>query len=342
LWKIAVAASGTAILPLCAASVEGPSALAVAPAARVVIAHEREATDAFTPRPTVISNMVARAMIQLMGKSNIATAWRAVVNTQDVVGIKVYCQPGANSGTRPAVAAAVVEGLLAAGIPAKQIILWDKHRGDLRRAGFFEFADHYGIRVEGSVEAGYDEKIFYDTPFVQHLVWGDFEFGSSGEGVGRKSYVSKVVSKMTRIISIAPLLNHNTAGVCGHLVSVAMGSVDNTFRFEGDPARMAEAVAEIYALEAIGDRVALSITDALICQYQGEQRALLHYSTVLNELRFSRDPVALDVLSVRELERQRAAAGMPGPKSNRALYENAELLELGVADFEKIGIERVR
>lgn len=315
----------------------------VAPAARVVIAHDREATEAFRPRSAVISNMVARAMIQLTGKSNLAAAWRSVVSTQDVVGIKVYCLPGANSGTRPPVVASVVEGLLAAGIPARQIIVWDKHRGDLRRAGFVELADRYGIRVEGSVEAGYDEKTFYDTPFVQHLVWGDFEFGNSGEGVGRKSYVSRIVAKqITKIISVAPMLNHNTAGVCGHLVSVALGSVDNTFRFEGEAARLAEAVPEIYALEAIGDRVVLNITDALICQYQGEQRTLLHYSTVLNELRFSRDPVALDVLSVRELERQRAAAAMPGPKSARALYENAELLELGIADVEKIGVERLK
>lgn len=325
-----------------AASVEGPSALAIAPAStRVVIAHDSQATDAFKPRPIVISNMVARAIVQLTGQSNTTLAWRSIVSTQDVVGIKVYCAPGANSGTRPVVAATVVEGLLAAGVPARQIILWDKHRGDLRRAGFFEFADRYGIRVAGSVEAGYDEKAFYDTPFVQHLVWGDFEFGSSGEGVGRKSYVSKLVSKeMTKIISIAPMLNHNSASVCGHLLSVAFGSVDNTLRFEGDPARMAEAVPEIFAMEAIGDRVVLNITDALICQYQGEQRTLLHYSTVLNDLRFGRDPVALDVLSIRELQHQRALAGMSGPQSNRALYENAELLELGIADPEKVGIHR--
>ena len=338
----AVLALQGALLCRAAASVEGPSALAIAPASKVVIIHDPQATDAFKPRPPVISDMVARAIVQLTGKSNATLAWRDIVSTQDVVGIKVYCAPGANSGTRPTVAATVVEALLAAGVPAKQIIVWDKHRGDLRRAGFFEFADRYGIRVEGSVEAGYDEKASYDTPFPGHLVWGDFEFGSRGEGVGRKSYVSRLVSQeITKIISITPLLNHNAGSVCGNLLSVAIGSVDNTLRFEGDAGRLAEAVPEIYAMEAIGDRVALNITDALICQYQGEQRSLLHYSTVLNDLRFSRDPVALDVLSLRELERQRAAAGMAGAKSNRALYENAELLELGIADLEKVGIQRL-
>jgi hypothetical protein len=311
--------------------------------ARVLVAYHPEATEAFKPKPPIISNMVAKAVIQLTGTSNLVAAWRSLVSTQDSVGIKVYSAPGANSGTRPEVTAAVVEGLLAAGVPPQRIIVWDKHRGDLRRAGYFELAERYGIRVEGSAQFGYDEKTFYETAFIGHLVWGDVEFGKSGEGIGRKSYVSRLLAKeITKIINITPLLNHNAASVCGNLFSLALGSVDNTFRFENHPALLAEAVPEICALEAVGDRVVLNITDALVCQYQGEQRTLLHYSAVLNELRFSRDPVALDVLSVKELVRQRSAAQMNPARVNTVLYENAALLELGVAELDGIGVERVK
>jgi hypothetical protein len=310
---------------------------------RVVVAHHPGATEAFKPRPAIISNMIAKGIVQLTATSNAVAAWRSLVGTQDTVGIKVYSAPGANSGTRPAVAAAVVEGLLAAGIPARRIIVWDKHRGDLRRAGYFEIAERYGIRVEGAAQTGYDDKKFYETAFPGQLVWGDMEFGKTGEGIGRKSYVSRLVSKeVTKIINITPMLNHNAASVCGNLFSLAAGSVDNTFRFEHDARLLGEAVPEIYALEAVGDRVVLNITDALICQYQGEQRTLLHYSTVLNELRFSRDPVALDVLSIKELVRQRSAAQMNPTRVNSILYENAELLELGVAEVDRIRIERVK
>jgi hypothetical protein len=309
----------------------------------VVVAYHPEATEAFKPRPPIVSSMVAKAVIQLTGTSNIVAAWRSLVSTQDCVGIKVYSAPGANSGTRPEVTAAVVEGLLAAGVPPQRIIVWDKHRGDLRRAGYFELAERYGVRVEGSAQFGYDEKTFYETAFIGHLVWGDVEFGKSGEGIGRKSYVSRLVAKeITKIINITPLLNHNAASVCGNLFSLALGSVDNTFRFENHPALLAEAVPEICALEAVGDRVVLNITDALVCQYQGEQRTLLHYSAVLNELRFSRDPVALDVLAIKELVRQRSAAQMNPTRVNTVLYENAELLELGVAELDRIGVERVK
>ena len=100
---------------------------------------------------------------------------------------------------------------------------------------------------------------------------------------------------------------------------------------------------EIYALPALGDHVVLNIVDALICQYQGEQTTLLHYSTVLNQLRFSKDPVALDLLSIQELDKQRRAAGISSSHTNSMeLFENASLLELGTSDPQNIRIEMVR
>jgi hypothetical protein len=79
----------------------------------------------------------------------------------------------------------------------------------------------------------------------------------------------------------------------------------------------------------------------LICQYLGEERSLLHYSTILNQLRFSRDPVALDVLSLQELERQRKLGKEPAIKFDSDLYVNAALLELGVNDPKNIDVIKV-
>jgi hypothetical protein len=237
------------------------------------------------------------------------------------------------------VVAAVIQELLAAGLPPGHIVIWDKHQTDLRLAGYFDLAKRFGVRVAGSAEAGYDEKVFYDTPLLGNLVWGDLEFGEKGEGIGRKSFVSKLVSSdMTKIINITPLMNHNEVGVFGNLFSLATGSVDNFARFESDRDRMARAVPEIYALPALSDRVVLNITDALICQYEGEERSLLHYSAILNQLRFSRDPVALDVLSLQELDHQRELANAPVVKNDPDLYNNAALLELGVSDLKKIDV----
>ena len=312
------------------------------PRANVVSIHDAGATDAFRPRPEKVRVMVDRAITKLTAKSTVPEAWCSLVSTQDVVGIKVYSAPGPNSGTRPAVVAAVVEGLLAAGLPPKQIIVWDRQLVDLRLSGFFELSDRYGIRMAGSAQVGWDEAVCYnpDSPILGNLIWGDLEFGKKGDGVGRKSFVSKLVSReLTKIINVTPLLNHNEAGVSGNLYSLATGSVDNLIRFDSSPGTLATAIPEIYSLAALSDHVVLNITDALICQYEGGERGLLHYSATLNELRFSRDPVALDVLSIQELIRQRQLLQAPSIKPNLKLYSNAALLQLGVDDLRRIQVD---
>jgi len=331
------------VLPRICSATEPFTTARSGPLARVVIVEDRKATDAFRPRPDRIAAMVNRGITNLTSKPTAREAWLSLVSTQDIVGIKVYSNPGPNSGTRPAVAGAVARGLIAAGLPPTNIIVWDRSESELRQAGFFELGEELGIRVAASAKAGYDETNYYDTPLIGNLVYGDLEFEKKSAGVGRKSFVSKLVSReMTRIINLTPLLNHNEAGVCGNLYGLALGSVDNTMRFEGEPGRLSTAVPEIYARPVLGDRVVLNIVDALICQYEGGQSGLLHYSATLNQLRFSRDPVALDMLSIKELDRQRRNAHAPNVRPNLELYRNAALLELGVSELAKMQIETLR
>lgn len=309
---------------------------------RVLVVQNPAATAAFEPQPAAIERMVGQGIAAFTGAPNEKSAWLSLVSTNDRVGVKVHSLPGA-SGTRKPVVEAIVRGLLAAGLPPKQIIVWDRRLSDLRQAGFFELAERHGIRIAGAVEAGFDETKFYETALLGKIVYGDLEFGKSGEEIGRRSYVSKlVVSEMTKIISVVPLLNHNVAGVIGNLHSLAMGSIDNTLRFEGDSDRLASAVPEIYALEPILDKVVLSVVDALICQYQGEERSLLHYSAALNELWISKDPVALDVLSIQELIKQRADSGAPKLRANLDVFRNAAILDLGASEPSQFRIERLR
>jgi hypothetical protein len=312
-------------------------------AGRIVLVENPKATQAFIPQESVVGDMVRKGLLALTEKNSTSGAWASLLSSNDIVGIKVYSGPGRNSGTRIPVIVALVETLLEAGIPTQHILIWDRRLSDLRQAGYFELAEKYGVKVAGSLEEGYDETVFYETPLLGKLVYGDLEFGKKGETVGRKSFVSKLVtSKMTKIINVTPLLNHNLAGVSGILYSLAMGSVDNVLRFELDPERLSNAIPEIIALPQLGDRVVLNIVDALICQYQGEERTLLHYSAALNQLWFSKDPVALDVLGITELERQRKKANNPEARINWGIYNNAAVLDLGVADPKKIQIERVK
>ncbi len=311
--------------------------------ATVVQVEHPGATMAYEAQPLIVRDMVRRGMLKWTGKTDLKAAWLSVVSPRDVVGLKVYSAPGANSGTRLAVVEAVVQGLLQAGLPSSNIVVWDRRLVDLRLAGYAALADRCHIRLAGSSDTGYDEKVFYDNSILGTLVAGDLEFDLHGATSGRKSHVSKLLtSGLTKIISIAPLLNHNLAGVCGHLYSPAMGGVDNTMRFELAAGRLAQAVPEIYALPALGDHVALNITDALICQYQGEQLSLLHYSTELNQIWIGKDPVALDTLGIQELDRERQSKNIESHGDNPELYQNAALLELGTCNTARIKLEVVK
>jgi len=312
--------------------------------ARVVVVQGDNLLNAFLPNDDRVAAAFNHGLTNFTRTADVTAAWRSLVATNDTVGIKVFSEPGPLSGSRPAVVAAIARGLLAAGIPARQIIIWDRHADDLRLAGFFQLGETLGVSVVGAAESGYDENTFYlpDSPVVGALVWGDREFGNTNAAVGKKSFVANLVSRrLTKIISVAPLLNASDAGVCGHLFSVALGSVDNTRRFESSPDRLALALPEIYALPAVGDRVVLSVTDALLGQYQGGPAGYLQFSSVVNQLWFSRDPVALDTLALKELARERQAVDVPAWPANMKLYSTATLLQLGECDPARIQVEKI-
>ncbi|MBI1841102.1 MAG: DUF362 domain-containing protein [Verrucomicrobia bacterium] len=324
----------------------GASALAaLTNDSRVVIIHDPLATDAFRPTLPRVESMVDRGLRAWTGKTTAREAWLSLLSTQDIVGLKVYSAPGL-AGSRVEVAEALAKSLLAAGFPPSHVAIWDKLETDLQSSGFTAMGRRLGIRVLSSHEIGYDERIAYTNYYLGRLAWTDKEFGKSGDDVGKRSFFSKIVTKeVTKIINLAPLSNHYRAGVTGCLFSLSMGSVDNTQRFEMSAENLSAAVPEIYAQDPLFDKIILNVVDALLAQYQGESHTYLHYTRPLNELRFSNDPLALDTLSLAELESLRKSYAVATPTNALAsiqkLYrDNAPLMELGQSEFSRIRVER--
>ena len=311
--------------------------------ARVVTVYDGAATRTFVPQLATIESMVERGLQQLWLVADSRAGWRSLISPSDVVGIRIHSSTGKTSGSRPEVVAALAKSLIRSGHPAHQIIVWDRKLASLRAAGYLSLRDSLGIQVRGARDLGYDGDTSYESSLNGTMIWGDHEFGEKGEGRGRRSFVSTLLTQeITKIINLTPLMNHNHAGVNGNLVGLALASVDNTIRFQGNAERLAVAIPEINAVPEIGDRVILNMVDALIAQYQGQTQGRLQDSVVLNELRFSKDPVALDVLSIAELEKQRISKGIEGTYLNRTLYENASILQLGISDPDLITIESLR
>ncbi|MBX3732652.1 MAG: hypothetical protein KF791_08665 [Verrucomicrobiae bacterium] len=317
------------------------------PRATVFAVQDSSATALFIPNPEVVRHLVDRGVAALAGRPSASEAWRSLLPPGDSIGFKVTSAPGEVAGTRLAVVRALVESLQASGHPSSRIAIWDKRPSDLRRAGWYRLADELGVRCIAAEDAGWDPDPFkaYEKPVLGRLVAGDLEFPNKEDpGAGRRSFVSRLLSQeLNHIVPVSPVLNHNVAGVNGQLLGLAYASVDNTLRFVNNPGLLAETVPEICALDDVLPKVLFGVTDALICQYRGEDTTRLHQAIALNELRFSRDPVALDVLAIADIERARGGspdAQIPENRIRTELFANAELLDLGVADLKRIELVR--
>ncbi len=344
LWLAAAGLALLGSLTAAPATTNAPARPSAAIGAAVIAVKDAGATTSFVPEPSVVRQMVATGLLRLTGTTNLTSAWNSLVKPEDVVGFKVTAGPGALSGTRPAVVEALIRSLLDAGHPAGRIVIWDKRQIDLSAAGWYHLAAQLQVRCVASEDAGWDNTKSYESPILGRLIAGDLDFGKKDtDGLGRKSYVTRLLTHdITKIVTVAPVLSHSVSGVHGHLTGLAWAGVDNTIRFFNDPARMAESVPEICALDDIMPRVVLAVGDALICQFRGEEHTLLHYAEALNELRFSRDPVALDALAIADVEHARARANIAGEKSFATeLYTNAELIDLGIASLNRINVTHI-
>ena len=100
----------------------------------VAFAQNSAAMRDFDEDPAVTRTMVDALIRTVTGKSDIASAWRTLVESGDRVGIKVTTAGGPLFATRRGVVAAVVAGLKDAGV--KNIFVWDKSAAALKECGF--------------------------------------------------------------------------------------------------------------------------------------------------------------------------------------------------------------
>ena len=91
---------------------------------------------------------------------------------------------------------------------------------------------------------------------------------------------------------------------------------------------------------ATQSKACLHIVDALLCQFSGGDKLRLQYTAVMNELRFSSDPVALDTLSLTDIEQNARAARLNLKSLNRDICRYAALLNLGVDNPDLIKVDR--
>ncbi len=142
--------------------------------------HNPQAIRDFVADAGTVHAMVDKLVLAATGKDNIGAAWRSLVSPDDIVGIKISATGQAFGATHRAVVARIVQGLEEAGVPAANIIVWDRDADDLFAAGYLERDRKTSafmcpvLSIEPKY--GYDPKDTYSAPFLGKLIWGDLLF----------------------------------------------------------------------------------------------------------------------------------------------------------------------
>jgi uncharacterized protein (DUF362 family) len=304
--------------------------------------------------PAKIKEAVERGMRELTGEKDARSAWLQFVSPADVVGIKVNPIGGKLLTTKPEVVDAIIEGLLQAGVPKKNIIIWDRRLFELYDAGFT--AERFpGIEIAGTELKGpngdfYDEKgalwsrdnIDREAPFY----FADVEEKYDKEtfpymiNEGKESYFTRIVTRRcTKIINV-PILKNAGPTVTLCLKNLSYGTLSNTQRLHK---LWMKSVAEPCAFPALRDKVVLNIADGLQACYDGGPGADARFIWDANLMFFGTDPVAMDMIGHEFIVQERVKRGVQqlGDKKRPAYLDIAAELGLGVAQRDKIKLKEV-
>lgn len=220
-------------------------------------------------------------------------AWRKVVHPGEVVGLKVNCLGGRGIATHPELVEAIIERLRQAG--TTEIVIWDRQNSDLERARFKIAERGSGLRCFGNDVLGFEDNLA--------------AFGKAG------SLLCRTLTRICdAVINLPVLKDHGIAGVTLALKSM-FGAIHNPNKYHsncGNP-----YVADVYALPPIRHKVRLHICDGLNAQYDGGPSYMPQWMWPFNGLLVSQDPVALDYVGWKIIERKRLEVGAPSLREQK-------------------------
>jgi hypothetical protein len=321
----------------------------IGPLSPVIIVERPDAVQEMNADPAQVRQMVDRALLRFTSAQDIGTAWnRLGVTSADTVGIKISTGGGPGLSTHQSLVRAIVDGLVAAGVPRTQIIIWDKFQSKMGPAG-------YALRAASDQQPGiasmipgnnYDPAAYYDNGSIGNLIWGDYEFGASlsddSYSLRRRSYFAKLLTQTcTKIVNVPVLSFNEQFGIDGCVSNLALGASDNNRRFVGGPSYGDPWISFLFDQSFIRRKVVVNILDALVAQCAGGPAFNPIYCQGLGSIYVGRDPVAIDSLALPRLERMRYFLNVPSVGNTSTYLTSAAVLGLGTTDRRRIQFLRV-
>jgi hypothetical protein len=237
---------------------------------------------------------------------------------------------------------AVIDGLRSAGVAAKDMVVFDRYKDELVNAGMDRDVP-YGIawggltgdhddrqmtlEFPGDPIAGYDP----DELVTMNLVHHGYD---PADDRTRRSHLGLLITRRVNKLVLLPVLkDHRSAGVTGALKNMSHGLVNNVARSHStaDTNVCNQFIPEVVSHPILREKCVLQILDGIRGVYQGGPFGKVpRWTWEYNALLFATDPVAMDRIAWRIIDRKRKAMGLypVGAVGKLGLDERRERFDL--------------
>ena len=239
----------------------------------------------------ILDRMYDRGLRLIAGQAGAAEALRTIFSPLDKVGIKINAIAGPELTSPPDVVLPFARLFARLGIAERDVVVWDRTNRELRAAGYALNAAGSGFRILGTDTAG----LGYEAEPLAH------------RGIASR-FSAVLTGLVTASVSFAVLKDHGLAGVTAGLKNY-FGAIHNPNKYHDD--NCDPAVAEVFDAPPVRTRHRLTVLDALVVQFHRGPSYHAAWAEPLETLIFGTDPVAVDAVGARIVERLRKAKGLP-------------------------------
>lgn len=292
-----------------------------------------------------VRQMVHAGILAFTGEKDLKKAWRKIIpDPGKKVAIKINCQIQ-GVYTKAKVVQPLVEGLIVSGVPADNIIIYDKTANAFDLAGFIP-NNGAGVKV-GKVSdfGGYSRFMFHR---LANLLTGGYEssFWNYLAKTGRESNFGSV-----RSLAWLALRGRKPLWDCEYLINVPVlkaldgysgismsmknhyGTIANPSEHHAD---MMDYIPFINSLPEIRNKTRLIVLDAIFGEYKWINGRDQKYVVRVNKVLMSDDPVAIDTIGWNMIEGLRGQHGLPPLVPQPAFIAKAAQMGLGHNDLSQI------
>lgn len=264
-----------------------------------------------------VRQMIERGMRELTGAPDWTAAWKFFFEKGDVVGLKVNPVGRPHVVSAPEVVRTIIEGLNSAGIPNKDIVVYDRYQQEFLEVGFEKWLPE-GVRWMAATKDYDSTQQRIDGYDPDHYM--DMALTLPGHDISnltaRRSYVAQFITKhVSKLVNLTCLKDHQSAGVTLALKNLSHGLVNNVSRSHSSSTLNAcgAFIPAVCSLPVIRNKAVVHIVDGVLGLYHGGPSSNNKKQFVWEEKKmwFATDPVAIDRVGWKAIDAKRAAVGMP-------------------------------